>query len=167
MTAPTTEALPELIRKTGAANNRGNSKQDYETPWEFIRAVESRFGPVVWDLAATKENAKGLLWISEEIDSLASKWSPGVLSWLNPPFGDIAPWAKKCAEEAALGARILLLTPASVDSNWWRDYIHGKAWVEFLSPRISFDGKNSFPKPCTLSCFNVCGVGYGYWRWKP
>jgi DNA N-6-adenine-methyltransferase (Dam). len=159
------------MKKTGASNNRHNSKQDYQTPEDFRRAVVDRFGPIHCDLAATRENKFGVYHIAEDEDSLSADWwlysgTLGRLLFLNPPFRDIAPWAEKCAIESARGARILFLTPASVDSNWWRDYVHGRAWVDFLSPRLCFDGKDPFPKPCSLSCFNVCGIGYGTWRWK-
>lgn len=39
----------------------GRSKQDYGTPWEFIRAVERRWGKLHVDLAAHSENAKGFV----------------------------------------------------------------------------------------------------------
>jgi len=162
--------------KSGPSINRFRSKQDYTTPEIFRQAIVDRFGAPYCDLAATEETKFGIHFIGEWEDSLTSNWSlysptdisflPDLL-WANPPFSDIAPWAKKCAIHAEHGCRILLLVPASVDSNWWCDYVHGKAWVEFLSPRISFDGKNPFPKPCALVCYNVAGIGYGTWRWKP
>src|SRR4051812_28420787 len=123
--------------KTGAANNRGNSKQDYETPWEFIRAVEARYGALDVDFAASIRNAKAPSLYTEEYDSLSFEWNVmGGLCWLNPPFGNITPWAEKCALEASKGARILFLVPASIDSNWWNNYVRGKAWVDAVSPRI-------------------------------
>ena len=165
------ELITEPPKKTGASNNRGNSKQDVGTPWGFIQAVVFRFGELGADLAATKANAKARMFIEPDVDSLKCPWYAfykDELLWLNPPFGLITPWAEKCAKESALGARILMLTPASVDSNWWANNVHGKAWVEFLSPRIQFEGSDDpFPKPLALSCYNVCGVGYGCWRWKP
>ena len=82
-------------------------------------------------------------------------------------WNNIAPWAKKCLEESRLGARIFLLTPASVGSNWFADYVHEKARVLFLSPRLSFDGANSYPKDIILSEFSKDAfVGYECWRWK-
>lgn len=168
MTDPTTIPLADIGVKSGAANHRGSSRQDYETPWEFIRSVEARYAPIYLDLAASNTNYKAERYYSERSDSLGLVWhAHGGLLWLNPPFNEITPWAEKCALESAKGARILFLTPASVDSNWWKNYVHGKAWVDFLSPRISFDGKNPFPKPMSLAVYGVCGVGYGPWRWKP
>lgn len=109
--------------------------------------------------------------LTEENDSLSRAWHTlkGLL-WLNPPFGNIAPWARKCHEEAEKGADILLLIPAAVGSNWFQDYVHRKATVYFLNPRLSFDGKNSFPKDCVLAHYFATvkdgSFSYETWRWK-
>ena len=161
---------------SGAANHRGKSKQDYATPKAFIAAVESRFGPITFDLAASAENAVVSAYYTEEDDSFSKDWSKldGLL-WLNPPFANIKPWAKKCAESAVQGARIAFLVPASVDSNWHRDYVHGRAMVLFCNGRLSFDGKNPFPKPCMLCMYGypygvppefVISSGYDVWQWR-
>lgn len=155
---------------TGAAHHRGSSKQDYATPREFIDAVEARCGRMRFDLAASAENAKAPEWYDEQQDSLARRWSAlrGNL-WLNPPFGDIAPWAAKCAAtlpRPCASDRIYLLVPASVGSNWFARQVDTKALVLFLSPRLSFDGKNPFPKDCCLAIYGEV-PGYACWRWKP
>jgi len=45
-----------ITKRTGPSIARGSSKQDYATPRSFIAAVEKRFGPLSWDLAAHREN---------------------------------------------------------------------------------------------------------------
>ena len=35
----------------------GRSRQDYGTPPEFLAAVVARFGPLAFDLAASRDNA--------------------------------------------------------------------------------------------------------------
>jgi phage N-6-adenine-methyltransferase len=158
--------------RTGAANNRHRSKQDYETPPEFIAACEARFGPIVFDLAASFHNKKAECFFQESENSLIQPWHeidllPNGTCWLNPPFGVIGPWASKCRLEAALGCRILMLTPASVDSNWWAENVHGVADVYFVSPRIQFLGADDpYPKSLALSCFGFARAGYSPWRWK-
>jgi hypothetical protein len=159
----------------GASFHRGESRQDYETPPVFIDAVVKRFGPLSWDLAATAHNAKARLCFGYDPsgnfdDALTRPWPiDGPLCWLNPPFANIAPWAKKCAEESAKGCRILFLTPASVGSRWFADYVFGKALVIFLSGpnyRIRFVGaKYPYPKDCILSCFGL-PPGFEIWRWR-
>lgn len=153
---------------TGAAFARHSSKQDYATPADFIVAVQRRFGNFSWDLAASPENTKAPCWITEELNSFGVEWHKlGGLLWLNPEFNTIAPWAKKCAEESALGADILLLVPAAVGSNWFADYVDKKAFVHFLRPRLCFDGKNPYPKDCLLARFSKHRFhGYECWKWK-
>jgi len=164
--------------KSGASFHRGTSKQDYSTPADFRDAVVKRFGMPGWDLAASSTNyfspAGGFFW-DESDNSLVQDWYdtgalPASLLWLNPPFGSIEPWAKKCHEESEKGARILFLVPASVGSYWYSKHVHGVAErVMFLSPRLCFDGKAPFPKDCLLALFeksNSLKTFYECWRWK-
>ena len=149
----------------------GTSKQDYETPWELIHAVESRFGKFSIDLAARRDNAKAPACITPETDSLKISWyakSP-TLCWLNPPFADIAPWAAKCKFEVAFSEhlRIIMLTPASVGSNWFAEHVHKKAWVLALSPRLTFVGaEQPYPKDCMLSLYGFGKTDFDVWRWN-
>jgi phage N-6-adenine-methyltransferase len=157
--------------KSGPTINRHESNQGYGTPWEFIRACEAKFRlPVVWDLAANAANAKADRWYDEAFNALVQPWHTlrpsGGLLWLNPPFGDIATWAEKCAAEARLGARILLLTPASVGTNWFRDHIYGQARVCALNGRITFVGASDpYPKDCMVSAYGCGGAGFEVWQW--
>jgi phage N-6-adenine-methyltransferase len=155
--------------RTGASLNRGRSKQDYGTPPEFIDAVRARFGRLDWDLAASTENAVASRFFTEEEDSLKQDWGEcsGTL-WLNPPFADIEPWARKCSEQRWRREWLLLLTPASVGSNWFAERVFGKALVLFLSPRLQFVGTDSsYPKDLALSCFGFGASGFECWRWRP
>ncbi len=160
----------------------GKSFQAYGTPADFLAAVRERFGPLDVDLACTHENAKARHghYVSET-DSLCEPWAdlyPDSLLWLNPPFGDIDPWAEKCKTEGARmrAGHILLLTPASIGSNWYADHVHGNALVLGLAPRMTFDGTppnprtgkvDPYPKDLMLSVFGR-GVapGLACWRWK-
>lgn len=159
--------METLIKPTGASLNRGGSRQDYETPSDFISAVEHRFGLISCDLAARPDNAKGPIWFDETTNSLSIDWhKTGGALWLNPPFDNIAPWAEKCAAESSKGAKILFLTPASVGSNWFAKFVFKKANVLFLNKRLQFVGaKDAYPKDCILSCFGY-GEGFEIWRWK-
>jgi phage N-6-adenine-methyltransferase len=161
-----------------ASFNRGKSKQDYQTPPEFIRAVEKKFGKLVCDLAANEKTTQCQIWYGPDnrpgldtaMDSLTMQWhkQQGNL-WLNPPFDKISPWAMKCASESKLGARILFLVPASVGSNWFADFVHDKAHIFFLNGRLQFVGaKDPYPKDCILAAFGFpkLSPGYSVWRWK-
>jgi len=166
------KVIQDTPSRTGASFARGKSVQTFGTPPEFIKAVENRFGPLAYDLAADETNHKAVRWNgpgSVNPDSLVCQWEllAPMLCWLNPPFSNITPWAKKCLETLAANERskILLLTPAGVDANWFRDYVHGEARVLFLNGRLCFDGKNPFPKGCLLSCYGW-RAGYEVWDWR-
>ncbi len=148
----------------------GLSKQDYSTPPEFIAAVKSRLGisDFKWDLAASHLNSKAgaFNYYYEQEDSLIQNWGGGLRGpwwcWLNPPFANIAPWAKKCSES---GIKIAFLVPAAVGSNWFRDYVDGKALVLLLNGRLSFDGVGPYPKDCLLALYGA-EPGYEVWDWR-
>lgn len=153
---------------TGAANHKGSSKQDYETPIEFIETVERKYGPMDWDLAATPEKAKAPQFITPERDSFRVRWSdlPGRNRWLNPPYGNIPPWAAKCAEDRTSQQRTFFLVPASVDTNWFCDDVLPYALVRPLrGRRLCFDGVDDFPKPLMLCIFGE-PTGFEPWRWR-
>jgi hypothetical protein len=174
------EVLAGGAAKTGACLNRGRSKQDYGTPIEFIEAAEKRFGPIAWDLAATSANKKS--WRDgtgredyfgpdhprpEYRDALATDWDIAGTLWLNPPFADIAPWAAKCAQYRHRADWILLLTPASIGTDWFAEHVNGKAMVLGLSPRMTFEGTTDpYPKDLMLSVFGFSVRGFDVWRWK-
>jgi phage N-6-adenine-methyltransferase len=153
----------------------GRSKQDYETPRDLLDAVEARWGKLEVDLAATPENAKAPFYITPEQNSLSLRWPADRVMWLNPPYGDIKPWAQACAEwtmRAAPRGRILFLVPASVGASWFWKWVWSYSLVWVLTPRPSFDGKHPFPKDVML-----CEFFYSYpspdlgerlneWRWK-
>lgn len=159
---------------TGPTVKRHRSNQGYGTPWELIRACETKFRlRCAWDLAANESNTKADRFYDEAMNSLVQPWhqisAPGGFLWLNPPFDNIAPWAEKCATETATKrcAPILFLTPASVGANWFRDHVHGKARVLGLNGRIQFVGASDpYPKDCIISVFDHFGpTGFDVWTW--
>lgn len=159
-----------LHPKTGPSINKGQSNQDYGTPIPFIQAVEKRFGPISFDLAASEENKKSPLFFGVIRNSLTQPWHriQGNL-WLNPPFSSITPWAKKCAEESIKGARILFLVPSSTGANWFRDWVWGHAEVYFLNGRLTFEGcSDPYPKDLILAHYHIGPFGLCpyIWDWK-
>lgn len=135
----------------GPSINRTESSGDIWTPWKFIRAVEGAFNRLLMiDLAAGgPDSAKALQYITPEEDSLAQDWvalyepykrgGRGAF-WLNPPYSNIAPWAKKCANAHVFDEQveIFLLVPASVGANWFWDYVWDYATVYSVG-RMVFD----------------------------
>lgn len=158
----------------------GKSKQDYGTPDDFIRAVEARWGPLDIDLAARKDNSVAPECITPEEDTLKTPWIPriaGMNAFLNPEFADIEPYAAKCSAIGPhmLGGRIIMLTPASVGSAWFRRHVHRKAMVIALGHRMIFKGTppnpktgkpDAYPKDLMLSVFGPGLAGFDVWPWK-
>lgn len=159
------------IERTGPSINKGRSKQDYGTPWPFIRAVEAKWGPLVHDLACTRENAKAPSgYYFPEDDAFKHSWSkdfPSGNLWLNPPFANIDPWAERCAWEGIRrDGLIFLLTPASIGTDWFRARVWGNARVLGISPRLTFEGTDDpYPKDLMLSIFGKATDGFALWRW--
>lgn len=88
------------------------------------------------------------------------------LLYLNCEFNDITPWAKRFFEEMQKGANGLLLTPMTT-ANWFRDYMAGKGDCYPLSGRLSFDGKNVFPKDCLITHYSPdCRGDMFLWDWQ-
>jgi len=147
------------------------SRQDYATPAEFINAVKGLLGITDFaiDLAADESNTVCEKYYTIEYDSLkrTGDWKADGWCWLNPPFGQCRTWVKKAYEESQDGAGIAVLAPASVGSNWWRDWVHGKCHVLFVNGRIVFVGHTSpYPKDCALLLYSrSMAPAYSIWTW--
>ncbi len=157
------------------------TKQDYQTPKEFLRVVEERFGEIVFDLAAVRETSaarrKDHYFGPDhhdvtKRDGLIAAWPPverGTL-WLNPPFSRVEPWIRRChryTTSGPHGGTLLSLTLASVGSEWFRKLVHGHALVMPLSPRIKFVGEaQPFNRDLMLCAWGGGRVGFEPWRWR-
>lgn len=149
----------------------GRSKQDYRTPPLFLDAVRRRFGITAFsiDLAADEGNTVAPLFYTEADDALKQPWRTADRNWAwcNPPFANIAPWVEKAYRSTRVGARVLMLVPAGVGANWWRDWVDGKAFVLFLNGRITFVGETMpYPKDCVLLVYGPdVAPGSTVWSW--
>jgi hypothetical protein len=116
-----------LKKRRGARISTGrDSKQDYQSPSDFMEAVVGRFGPITFDLAAHAGNAQSPNYFAPctgpdgplprdprafGIDAFDHPWAHlstnrfrrmgehGLL-WLNCEWSDIASWAAKCRDES-------------------------------------------------------------------
>jgi len=144
------------------------SEQRVGTPRLFLDAVEARVGPLTIDLCASRENACAPAYLTEATDSLKADWS-GIrgAAWCNPPYRHIEPWVRKAASTTLRpGAKIAMLTPASVGSNWFRDHVYGHARVYFLCGRIRFVGHTqAYPKDLMLSVYGEL-PSLEIWTWS-
>lgn len=175
-----TEEINQRIRarRKGTKDKTVSSvgKQDYGTPWDLISAMVRDFGVIRLDLAATEENSRCSAFISPEEDALSVDWverlqlmakSNTDFAYLNPPFERVRPWMEKCRDEAAKGARILSLTKASLDSNWYQDVVAPNAASWILKDRVKFVGcPHVFTQALMLTEWGTGKRGLGFWDWK-
>jgi phage N-6-adenine-methyltransferase len=154
----------------------GRSKQDYQTPREFIKALERRFGRITIDLAASEKNAVCKKYIDKKKDSLKRPWPTKGVLFLNPPYRWLRPWFAKCAEHRKLlkkGSVLLVLVPASIGSIWFEKHVLDKADVEGLRPRLTFRRmKWPYPKDLMLLIYKPEPMVYppmtmiSTWAWN-
>jgi hypothetical protein len=149
------------------------TRQDYQTSPEFLAAVQDRFGTIDFDLCCTRTNAVAPYgYFHPEFDALAQDWRDlsGMVCYANPPFAGSRLFAEKAATalKSAVPPTVLLLVPASVDSNWYRDFVHERALVLPLSPRITFvDQPAPINRPLMLCVYGANILpGFAPWQWK-
>lgn len=159
----------------------GRSSQDYVTPPHFIAAVKARLGIQRFshDFAADATNKQAPTFFDQETDALTiPRWELTIREcgakwgWLNPPFANIGPWARRCCETGDAGGHMAFLVPAGVGANWFRDYVHRHASVLALNGRIPFIPERptwGYPKDCILCLFGPDAMpDFTVWTWtKP
>lgn len=155
---------------TMPAQKPGVSRQDYATPPSFLTATKRflQISEFSIDLAAAAHNTAAKRFYSVADNALEQPWTSDGWAWLNPPFAQIGPWAARAWQQAQLGAQIAMLVPAGVGANWWRDYVHQKAWVLLLNGRITFVGETMpYVKDCCLLLYGpTVKAGYSVWSWN-
>ena len=173
---------------SGPAIDRANSSGDIWTPVAFTEAVQDTFCRMLTvDLAASgPQSAKARRWVTPDVDSLAQEWDtwfyeyhagPKSAMWLNPPYSNITPWAKKCANTYIFNEQveIFLLVPASIGANWFWGYVWDYATVYSVG-RIVFDncfdrktGKSVttvYPKDLILAHYTNTSPSRTLQRWQ-
>lgn len=119
-----------------------SKKLDWGTPQDFFDTLNEEFHFKL-DAAATAQNAKCPAYFTPEMDGLSQSWTLGGAVFCNPPYGrEIGRWVKKAYEEAQKGVRVVLLIPARTDTNYFHDYIYGKAEIRFIRGRLRFTDDN-------------------------
>lgn len=130
---------PAVLGGVRAKNNgryNGNGRE-WATPPEVFDPLHAEFGFTL-DACATPENAKLPRFYTEEQDGLGQDWS-GERVFMNPPYGrEVYPWTRKAREEAAKGALVVGLLPASTDLKWWHEDVVGHAEVRYIRGRVRF-----------------------------
>jgi phage N-6-adenine-methyltransferase len=168
---------PGPVRRAMPMQQPHRSKQDYATPLVFLKAVRQRLAIDAFavDFAADATNATAPRFLGVAQDALTTPhWErllePGAWGWLNPPYTNISPWARKCRDTKDAGGQVAFLVPASVGANWYRDDVEGHALVLYLNGRLAFmpDKPTSlYPKDCLLALYSpVLAPGSEVWDWR-
>lgn len=127
-----------------------SGKMDYCTPQSFFDSLNEEFCFTL-DAAASEKSAKCKSFYTPEIDGLKSPWNLGGAVFCNPPYGrKIGKWVRKAYEEAKRGTTVVLLIPARTDTQYFHEYIYGKAEIRFIRGRLRFedeDGRKYAPAP--------------------
>ncbi len=155
------ERLSRLEATVGAMKSRNDKltsskktggKDDWRTPAHITEAIASAYGPIDMDPCASpyanhqfaRNNFTG---IDGCINGLLATWttSRGVV-FVNPPYSQMAAWAKACVFWAQRGVVIVALVRNS-RARWFklmRQHCHGV--IEHPS-RVKFDGGDNSPAP--------------------
>lgn len=141
MTRRTIDAsdAPAVVNAAQTRNNgryNGNGRE-WATPPELFDELDAEFSFTL-DPCASIDNAKRERYFTEEQNGLERDWS-GERVFMNPPYGrEIYPWTRKAREEAAKGALVVGLLPASCDLKWWHEDVVGHAEVRYIRGRVRF-----------------------------
>jgi len=138
-----------------------SKKQDWETPQELFDKLNDEFD-FDTDVAASADNAKCDIYLTEEDDALSISWNDLGNIFCNPPYESKLQngFIKKAYEESLnTDNKIVLLIPARTDTLRWHEYIIGKAEVRFLRGRLKFEvggiaHKDAAPFPSAIVIYN-------------
>jgi phage N-6-adenine-methyltransferase len=125
-----------------------SKSNEWATPQDFFDELDKEFHFTL-DPCATPENAKCKKYYTIKEDGLKQDWQ-GETVFCNPPYGrKIKDWVKKCYEESQKpNTTVVMLIPARTDTNYFHEYIYGKAEIRFVKGRLRFgDGKDRAPFP--------------------
>lgn len=122
---------------------------EWATPAWLFDELSALFGPFDLDPASTDDNAKTIAHYTAEDDGLARRWRGRV--FLNPPYGKATgDWMLKARREADLGATVVCLVPARLDTAWWHEACT-RSTVLFRRGRVNFvGGKVAGPFPVAV-----------------
>jgi phage N-6-adenine-methyltransferase len=131
---------PAVLGGMRAKNNgryNGNGRE-WRTPPEVFEPLNRKYRFTL-DPCSNGTNALCPKFYTEAENGLLQSWS-GERVFMNPPYGrEIYAWARKAREEAAAGALVVGLLPASTDLAWWHEDVIGHAvQVTYLRGRVRF-----------------------------
>jgi phage N-6-adenine-methyltransferase len=130
----------------------GENEQDcWQTPEEVLELVRE-VAPINLDPCTTRDNPTRaqLIWTDNKFDDALNNWWPGEgLVYINPPYSQMAAWAKKLAYEvkrSGMRREYIALLPARTDTRWWHELVEARpARVCFWKGRLKFNRPDGTP----------------------
>ena len=129
------------------------------TPPEVWNPLHAEFGFDL-DAAADPDTARLPNYLT---DALSLEDWPRKVIWCNPPYGrKLAPFVRRCADEADKGKTVVALIPFRCRASWWHEAVIGRAFeVRCVRKRIKFMRPDGTRGKFTGSCDSCVVV------WKP
>lgn len=122
---------------------RFTSKEDeWGTPIREFREWDREFNFNYDPCADPKRLLKpGIEYDTKESNGLNADWT-GKRVFVNPPYGDIKTWVKKCYGERNRADLIVLLIFSRTDTKYFHNYIYHVADLRFVKGRLKFTNLN-------------------------
>jgi phage N-6-adenine-methyltransferase len=120
---------------------RSLGRDDWETPWELVKALEGVLGTsFTLDVCATWETKKASMYYSLDDDGLSSSAAWCGVVWCNPPYSNLRAWVEKALDEAQKDHCELLamLVPAATDTMWFHRLVEAASVTLLLKGRVAF-----------------------------
>jgi phage N-6-adenine-methyltransferase len=136
---------------------------EWITPPEIIFAIEEAGYNILYDLAATEENAITENFFSDlnekNIDEAKNKLQSVLkkerdVAFCNPPYSKAKDFVKWCV---SFNLPVILLLPARTDTRWFHEWLYEKEniIILFLKGRLRFsNAKFNAPFPSLLAFIN-------------
>lgn len=160
-------AVYGLANGKAMAVHYASESAEWGTPQALFDTLDAEFGFDL-DVCASEANAKCRKFFTAKQDGLRKEWRG--TCWMNPPYGDaIAEWVEKAFESGKMGATVVCLVPARVDTAWWWDFCrYGE--IRFLHGRLRFgDSESGAPFPSAVvifPCRKPTVLPEAWWSWQ-
>ena len=125
---------------------------DHRTPTDLYEALNARYGPFELDVAASSENTKCDVYITEEQNALKQSWNTlyasnvlwmaaGINVWCNPPYHSIDDWVNHAIKQVGHSCQsITMLLPNRTDRPWFKTLLTHAKHIHFIQGRLRFTG---------------------------
>lgn len=111
---------------------------EFQTPPWLFAQLTAKYSFRV-DIAARQANALCKYYCTDFLRYGLEDFDGLMSCYCNPPYSRCEEWVVKCYEESKKGHQIVMLIPASTDTNYWHEIVFKNAKeIWFLHGRIAF-----------------------------